>query len=262
MTRAALWYENTLPAKNGIVVLCPGMNGSGKRLVSEKPWIDFARENDLGLVALSFSSPVEKLYAKPSRGYYYAEQGAGKILLQGISEIYGTEESRRTNRGSINPSQTGEPKLLLFGFSGGALFISHFVRWQPKRVLVWSAYSASFWPSLGDEGNGPPGIVACGEFDGVRYGPTFAYFQQGRQKDASWIWVSLKNTGHMRNQGLERFTRNFFDIVLTGNIRTPVYFDAELMTPVKENDLLLQPALTVWLPNSELAKAWQQIHHP
>jgi hypothetical protein len=280
--RVALWYESTLPARNGVVVLCPGQNGSGKGMVTEKPWVEFAQAQGLGLVALSFASPVEALYAKPGKGYYYAEQGSGEVLLEGIREIYGErlrteaggtlaphyndapgQDARATpEAGFASEAPTKEPKLLLFGFSGGAIFIAHFVKWKPERVLAWSAYSASFWPEPVEAEKGPPGIVACGEFDSERYGPTFAYFQQGRRVEAQWIWLSLKNTGHMRNRSLERFTRDFFADVLAGKIKEPVFLDAERKIPMDENELLLQPSMTVWLPNPDLAKVWQEIHHP
>lgn len=253
MDRAVLWHEDSLPAKNGVLVLCLGMNGSGKGLVAEKPWVEFASTHGLGLVGLSFSSPTEKLYAKPGKGYYYAEQGSGDILLTGIDEIFGKK---------LKPEIDNKPKLLMFGFSGGAIFIANFVKWKPERVLAWSAYSASFWTEPTGAEKGPPGIVACGEFDSERYGPSFAYFQQGRRVEAPWIWLSLKNTGHMRNRKLEQFTRDFFADILAGKTKEPVFFDAERKTPVDENELLLQPAMTVWLPNADLAQKWQEIHHP
>jgi hypothetical protein len=247
LTRSSLWVNDSVQAKNGVLVLCPGMNGSGEGLVDEKLWVEFAKENGLGLVSLSFASRSDNLYGKPGLGYYYSEQGSGAILLQGIHEIYPKLE---------------KPKLLLYGFSGGAIFIGHFINQFPERIAVWSAYSASLWPAPNKAYKGSPGIVACGEFDSTRYGPTFGYYQQGRREDAHWIWLSLKNTGHSRNKDMERFTRQFFKVILGGRIETPSIRDAETKEIVDENTQILLPALTVWLPNKEIEDSWLQLHHP
>ena len=246
LSKAELCHESTLPAIHGVLVLCPGMNGDGRILVAEAPWVDFARAQGLGLAGVSFSSPPDLLYGHPAKGYYYAEQGSGEALIKGLRRLYG-----------------GDVKLLFYGFSGGAQFGSRFAEQNPGRMLGWAAYSASFWSEpLSASPASVPGIVACGEFDAERYGPSFAYFQQGRRKEARWTWVSLGRVGHLRHRGFEEFIRSYFAAVLAGDFKEAVWLDAETKQATTEDDRLLNPALSVWLPTPAIAALWLKLHHP
>jgi pimeloyl-ACP methyl ester carboxylesterase len=221
------------------------MNGDGKLLASETLWRDFAKTNGLGLIGVSFSSPPALLYG-PAKGYYYPEQGSGAALIAGLDQIY---------RKNI--------KILLFGFSGGAQFGSRFADLYPDRMLSWAAYSASFWQTPAfTSATASPAIVACGEFDAERYGPSFAYFQQGRRKDARWTWVSIGNVGHMRHKRFEEFVRSYFASVLAGKFEHAQWLDAETKQPTTEDERLLNPALSAWLPTPEVADLWLKLHHP
>jgi pimeloyl-ACP methyl ester carboxylesterase len=246
ITKAEIYHESTLPPTNGLLVLCPGMNGDGRVLATEQPWLNYAKINGLGLVSISFSSPPALLYGNPAKGYYYPEQGSGDALIAGLKKIYGKDV-----------------KILLYGFSGGAQFGSRFAELYPERMLGWAAYSASFWKTP-DSANPTtsPGIVACGEFDAERYGPSFAYFQQGRRKDARWTWVSIGNVGHMRHKRFEEFVRAYFAAVLNGKFDHAQWLDAETKQPTTEDERLLNPALSAWLPTPEVADLWLKLHHP
>lgn len=246
MTKSELNCERNFPATNGVLVLCPGMNGDGAILAKDSAWRAFAKERGLGLVGVSFSSPPELLYGDPAIGYYYPEQGAGDVLIRGLRELYGKDV-----------------KLFLYGFSGGAQFCARFTDQHPDRVLSWAAYAACFWADhVSANPSSPPGIVTCGEFDADRYGPAFGYFQQGRRKDARWTWVSVGNIGHVRHKRLEEFIRSYFSAVLAGKFDQSVWLDAETMEPTTEDERLLTPALSVWLPTPEVKEAWLKLHHP
>jgi len=183
--------------EEAVLVLCPGMNGDGGFFLEETPWREFADQHDLGLVAIHYTSPAGPMYSEARQGYYWPEQGSGEALLAEIREVYGEDLP-----------------ILLYGFSGGAHFASRFVEWVPERVVAWSAYSAQFWDSPTGGEILPLGIVACGERDGVRWFPSFAYFYEGRRLGKPWAWVSLADTGHTRNGPFEGFVRDFFTAVL------------------------------------------------
>jgi pimeloyl-ACP methyl ester carboxylesterase len=222
------------------------MNGDGRILAAEQGWLDFAKAQGLGLVGVSFSSPPALLYGNPAKGYYYPEQGSGEALNAGLKKIY-----------------SKDLKILLYGFSGGAQFGSRFAELYPERMIGWAAYSASFWKAPDSASpSTAPGIVACGEFDAERYGPSFAYFQQGRRKDARWTWVSIGNVGHMRHKRFEEFVRAYFAAVLEGKFDHAQWLDAETKQPTTEDERLLNPALSAWLPTPEVADLWLKLHHP
>lgn len=246
MTKSELHSERDLPATNGVLVLCPGMNGNGAVLAQDSVWKNFAKKQGLGLVGVSFSSPPELLYGDPARGYYYPEQGSGEILIRGLRELYGKDV-----------------KLFLYGFSGGAQFCARFTDQHPERVLGWAAYAACFWAApVSATPYSPPGIVTCGEFDAARYGPAFGYFQQGRRKEARWSWVSVGGIGHVRFLRLEEFIRAYFAAVMVGDFSQASWLDAETMKPTSEDERLLAPALSVWLPTPAVADLWLELHHP
>jgi len=228
-----------------VLVLCPGMNGDGAFFLKEEPWISFAREHDLGLVAISYRSDSKAMYSKERRGYYWPEQGSGEALLEEIRTLY-----------------SEDLPILLYGFSGGAHFTSRFVEWAPERVTAWAAYSAQFWDSPVESGWTPPGIVACGENDGVRWFPSFAYFYEGRSLGKPWVWVSIEDTGHVRNGPFEEFVRDFFAAVLADGTSEGLAVDVLTEQPVDSNPAIPEPGLAAILPQADLAEPWRAIHAP
>ncbi|GHC11537.1 hypothetical protein [Cerasicoccus arenae] len=233
---------------DGVLVLCPGMNGDGSHFLAEKPWMDFADQHNLGVIALKFSSDSELMYGPERQGYYWPEQGSGDALLQAIEENFGVDQN-----------------IVIYGFSGGAHFTSRFVEWVPERVLVWSAYSAQFWDSPKSNDKSPPGIVACGEFDGGRWFPSYAYFYEGREMGKPWTWVSIAETGHFRKGPFEKFVREYFGAVLSGKHEKewPVFIDidTEEQATGSYSDFT-QPELLTWLPTEDFVAKWRQVHHP
>ncbi len=178
-----------------VLVLAPGMNTNGEFFTKETPWLDFAKKNNLGIIALNYQSNPEDLY-ETKTGYYWPQYGSGQALLDEVKRVYGKDLP-----------------LVLYGFSGGAHFVSRFIDWCPDRILAWCAYSAQFWdyPKSGAKLTNARGIVACGEKDGLRWQPTFGYYYSGRKDKRPWIWVSISNTGHNRSAKFEKFVREFFD---------------------------------------------------
>jgi hypothetical protein len=241
LTRADLYVATTVPNPRAILVLCPGMNGNGRSLLTPK-WDDFARENQLGLAALSFASREEDL--GNGRGYYYPVQGSGQCLVEAIRAAFGHDLP-----------------LLLYGMSGGAHFTSRFVEWKPTRVVAWCAYTAGWWDQPTLSKCNPPGIVACGDED-FRYGATLSYFLQGRALGKPWTWVSLAKTGHQSSPALDEFVRSYFAAILRHETATAQWLDVDLKTPISRQEIETHPTLACWLPNRRTAQNWIQLHQP
>ncbi len=228
--------------ETAVLVLAPGMNGDGRFFLGEAAWVDFATEHQLGIIALAFRSAGDNMYNSQRRGYYWPEQGSGDALLDAIRNAYGKDLP-----------------ILIYGFSGGAHFTSRFTEWVPERVQVWAAYSAQFWDSPVAHETMPPGIVACGEYDGPRWFPSFAYFYEGRMHGKPWTWVSISQTGHARNRAFEQFVRDYFATVLSGEF-SPVYVDVDTLEAGDSPGDFLQPELLTYLPSKSLKPAWLAIH--
>ena len=71
-----LYSEDTfkfsdIPVSGGetaVLVLAPGMNTDGAFFLKEAPWMEFAKRNNLGVIALNYSSSEEDLYQN-RKGY-------------------------------------------------------------------------------------------------------------------------------------------------------------------------------------------------
>ena len=228
--------------EKAVLVLCPGMNQDGAFFLQESPWVDFATKNQLGLIALAYKSKPDPMYGEARQGYYWPEQGSGDALLTAIRKTYGSDLP-----------------ILIYGFSGGAHFTSRFAEWVPDRVIAWAAYSAQFWDPPHVNKINPPGIVACGEHDGVRWHPSFSYFYEGRKQNKPWIWVSLPDTGHYRHGNFEQFVRDFFNgvQVSSGNI---AFADVESGELFESSEDAVQTELMAIFPNDQLIQAWRGVH--
>lgn len=228
--------------EKAVLVLCPGMNQDGVFFLDESPWMDFARAHQLGVVALAYKSDADQMYGNARKGYYWPDQGSGDALLAAIDETFGRDLP-----------------ILIYGFSGGAHFTSRFAEWKPERVIAWAAYSAQFWDSPRSCETNPPGIVACGEHDGVRWHPSFSYFYEGRQLGKPWVWVSLPETGHYRHGAFEQFVRDFFAGVY--NSAGPAAFaDVESGETYEDFNESIQSELLAIFPNDTLRKTWREVH--
>lgn len=241
LTRADIYVAETVSNPNAVLVLCPGMNGNGRSLLSGE-WTTFARHNSLGLAALSFASSDEDL--GNGRGYYYAARGSGRALLDCVSQAYGKKLP-----------------LLLYGMSGGAHFISEFEEWKPECVISWCAYTAGWWDIPRWAPFNPPGIVACGDED-PRYGASLEYFLQGRSVGKQWTWVSIARMGHQWSSALDEFVKTYFAAVLQHCKTGGEWRDVDLKTPISRADIETHPTLACWLPDSETVRAWTKIHQP
>lgn len=247
MDRADLYFVRSHPAPNVVLVLCPGCNGNGVELIRQPAWQRFAEQNGFGLVGLSFSSNPELL--SQGKGYYYPSAGSGEALIRALRKIYGTL-----------------PKLLLFGFSGGAHFVSRFVEWKPQQVLAWCAYSAAWWDQPAAGKSAPPGIVACGDEDGTRYGASLSYFLQGRSSGKRWTWVSLGKKDHSSSLELEAFVRDYFaSMILIGSAHTgkdSEWRDNDTKMVVSDSVAAAQSVLTSWFPTRDVGIHWANLHRP
>ena len=245
MTRADLYHFKTVRPAKAVLVLCPGCNGNGEGLVTDPVWQEFANKRDLGLVGLSFASDLKDIHN--GKGYYYAGNGSGKLLLDGIHKLF--------NR---------ELPFLLYGFSGGAHFTARFVEWQPERVIAWCAYSAGWWDEPKSDPIMPPGIVACGESD-ERLGASLIYFKQGRAAGKPWLWIGIPNNGHWPDKRVDSFVRDYFEAMLgkperPDPARTGLWLDIDKRAVAEAYVIRQYPSLSGWLPDAGLFEVWRALN--
>ncbi len=240
MTRAELWFADTSQDPLAVIVLCPGVNGSGEPLVRSSDWQAFATRNRLGLVGLSFASEFKDLIM--DRGYPRVEQGSGNILIDGIRSHYGKDLP-----------------IILYGFSSGAHFTEMFVNWMPERVITWCAHATGRYEE--HPSKWPVGIVSCGEKDSTRYGAAMTHFKKGRSAGSNLLWISVPESAHEWPTSLHKFVQEYIETVL-GEEESPLWVDIDTGAVLSEEEALSQPSLSGWLPSKTLLTQWKAVHQP
>lgn len=241
LQRADIYVLKMMEYPSAALVLCPGCNSNGKEWVESPEWKKFAQSQNLALVGLSFASEVDLL--NRGKGYYYARQGSGQLLLDGLSQVF--------------PENM---PLIFYGVSGGAHFTARFVEWKPDHVISWCAYSAGWWDKPVALKNHPPGLIVCGE-DDPRLGASLIYFKQGRVLGEPWLWVCVPKIGHSISPPAEDFVRSYFSSVLNGDRKSGpgAWVDIDLKTEIEKMAADAQPSLSGWLPDAALFAEWQRI---
>ena len=240
MLRADLYYRPKL-SPVAILVLCPGVNGDGINLIYRDEWINFAQNNNLGMVAISFASTIRDL--NQHIGYYEAQRGSGSILLKALDKVFGENVP-----------------VLFYGFSGGAHFVVNFAEWQPDRVLAWSAYSAMWWNKPDNCNAHSPGIVICGE-DDSRLGASLMFFKEGRRMNKPWLWIGIPGNSHWPHPLAEKFTRDFFKVILEDkSFSNSIWIDIEDGNCVDPQLIHHRLTSIAWLPHSRLLKLWKDLN--
>ncbi|WP_343028708.1 hypothetical protein [Akkermansia muciniphila] len=242
MTRADFYCYQGATSPQAILILVPGFNGNGKTLVAEAKWQNYAVKNKLLLIGISFASKIEDI--QNGKGYYYVEKGSGEILLAFLRRL----------------SSKKRP-LYMYGFSGGAHFVSRFVEWAPSEVNGWCAYAAGWWTSPCKRGNAPPGIVACGDND-YRLGSSFCYFKEGRKIGRRWLWINITDVGHSPCLALDDFVRDYFEVLIKEYSiqHISVWIDIETGEKVCKKFLKKVPSLTGFLPSETLIPKWKNLN--
>jgi dienelactone hydrolase len=148
---------------------------------------------------------------------------------------------------------------LLYGFSAGGMFTNQFVDWRPGRVAAWCACAGEDEEQSAEPS--PPGIIACGEYDGSHYGADLSYFKKGRALGKPWLWISVPKTDHQPTARVEAFTRQYFKAVLDGK-QQACWIDIDYKTQITFEEAARIPSISAWLPNRQLFQEWSNIHQP
>lgn len=241
MTRAELhmWPCRPLLYLKGALIVVPGVNGDGREVLKDSGWFNFAKENSLLLVGVSFASSIHDL--QNGYGYYYPDQGSGKVLEDGLQAV-----------------GCGHLPLMLYGFSGGAHFVSRFVQWHPTNVVAWCAYSAAWWGTPMTGNVSPPGIVACGS-DDFRLVASRDYFYAGREKGMPWLWIEVASVGHVQSCALEDFFRSYVGVLLDNKMPKGLWIN--ILSGRCETEMFLRrfPCAMGWLPDESLYHHWLRL---
>ena len=76
------WHADGARAGMGLLVLVPGYNGDGGEMLDQR-WKAFAEKKGMLLLAPTFKAEGHE--NNGGRGYYYPEQGSGKVMEAAIA---------------------------------------------------------------------------------------------------------------------------------------------------------------------------------
>ena len=232
-----------------ILVLVPGYNGNGLDMLDDR-WQAFAARNKLVLLAPTFIA--EGMENNQGRGYYYPEQGSGRVMvraIEGASKRYGVRAD----------------KVLMFGFSAGAHFTHRFAIWKPERVAAFVAYSAGWWSLPVGRVKKVPALIMCGE-DDPRYEASFGFFKRGQALGCPWVWKSFGDTGHVLSGPIRDLAEVFLkhyarELLQRGNGRdmpAAIYGDVQTFRRTEAKEAVGEDS-RILLPSLEVAEEWEKV---
>ncbi|HET6227943.1 MAG TPA: hypothetical protein VFF27_16785 [Bacteroidia bacterium] len=154
-----LWLPNPADVSGlkAILVLANHSNSNGLGLVYAKEWQDFAKQNNVALMALHLENLNPRLDLFDL--YFEAEKGSGQALLMALEAI--------TNRNSI-PSVNALP-LLFRGYSAGGIYGYNFSAFKPDRVIAFSNIRGWALHDTPADNIGVPGLFLIAELDTEKY---------------------------------------------------------------------------------------------
>jgi pimeloyl-ACP methyl ester carboxylesterase len=245
------WSPDGIKAGASVLVLVPGYNGDGVRMLDGR-WKAFAEKNALVLLAPTFHAEGNE--NNQGKGYYYPEQGSGKVMEKALRDL--------KQRTGVNTD-----KVLFFGFSAGAHYVHRFALWRPKRVKAFVAYSAGWWSDPSGKLKSVPALIMCGDSD-ERYTPTFEFFKKGQKLGCPWIWRSYANTDHVLTPAVRDMAEVFLAYYAKGRPvmppRTQIdaerwYGDIQTFKVVGEAEKTSIPEdQRIELPSKKVADVWEK----
>jgi predicted esterase len=224
-----------------VLLLVPGYNGAGEGMLSHS-WMSFADANGLVLLAPTFHATPEELHA--GKGYYYPSKGSGEAIEKAIDEV-----SRRVSGLSTS-------RILIFGFSAGAHVAHRFALWKPAHVEAFVAVSAAWWDKPTRAIAGVPALIMCGE-DDPRFSVTEAFFEEGTELGAPWVWRSYQHAGHQVTPAMLALAQAFLRHYSRAEKDAVTYGDAQTYEITRDPEQIPEIA-RVRLPSAEFAHLWQK----
>jgi poly(3-hydroxybutyrate) depolymerase len=239
------WKAEGTKTGTGVLVLVPGYNGDGGRMLDAR-WKAFAEKNTLVLLAPTFRAAGNE--NNQGRGYYYPEQGSGEVMEKALGEL-----KRRTGADT--------DKVLFFGFSAGAHYAHRFALWKPQRVKAFVAYSAAWWSEPTARLKDVPALLMCGEAD-ARHGATYEFYMKGHRLGCPWIWRSYRNTGHVLTPAVRDMAEVFlahYAQAKPAHQQEPRYGDIQSFKSVKPAERESIPEeFRIALPSRAVAEIWEK----
>jgi len=256
----SLWFKSDIKKIRGLIVLTPGSNSDGRKMVYDTAWQNLAARHDFALLGCYYKDKVHENMA--IENYADVKNGSGQGLID-ILRIFSIR--------SDHP-ELGDAPLALWGVSAGGEFNYEFVCWKPERIIAFivnkgGIYYSSLAPAAAWE---VPGIFFTGEKDSpFRNNIIKGIFSINRRFGAKWIFAEEKGAAHEFKKS-EIFARFFFDKIIPLRLPGDIVNDhCSLQKITNEgytgiittrqifpDSVDKHGEITSWFPNRQIADGW------
>jgi len=242
-----LWIPNPATVSNlkAILVLANHSNSNGLGLVYDKEWQDFAKQNNVALMAMH----VENLNPNLSieNLYFETTKGSGQALLMALEAI--------TAKNAI-PSVNALP-FLFRGYSAGGIYSYNFSAFKPERVIAFSNIRGWILHDTPIENNGVPGLFLIAELDTEKYEniiPRVMMEETVRAKRKQYALFSYAIEPNM----------DHFDDVKKSDSLTRLFFTDALKQRLQAGSNVLLPVMpeSGWLGNNDSLAVFPYASYP
>lgn len=262
-----LWVPDPANVSNlkAILVLANHSNSNGLGLVYAKEWQDFAKQNNVALIAFHIENLNPNVSIEDM--YFESQKGSGQALLMALEAI--------TSRNSI-PGVNALP-FLFRGYSAGGIYSYNFSSFKPDRVIAYSNIRGWILHDTPVDNNGVPGLFLIAELDTEKYENIIPREMMKeavlakRKQNALVSYAIEPNADHFEDvKKSDSITRVFFAEALKQRLQSG---SNTLKTIAPESGWLGNHGLITvssystyvgnkdeasWLLNEEIAKAWQK----
>jgi hypothetical protein len=187
-----LWVPNAADVSNlkAILVLAHHSNSNALGLVFKKEWQDFAKTNNVALLAVHLENLNPQISLDDT--YSDARKGSGDALLMALEAI-----SRRNNIATV-----AALPFLFRGYSAGGMFSFNFSVFKPERVIAFADVRGWYINPTTDINNGVPGLFLIAELDTEKYDNVIPaqrmkeIVQSKRKQNALWGYAVEPGEDH------------------------------------------------------------------
>ena len=217
-----LWVPEDTSNLKAILVLSHSYNSNGLGLTLSESWRDYARDEQLGILAVHFKSLTSGFYGE-------ASGGSGQALIKALDTL-----AYKNNLGNINTLP-----FVMRGYSAGGVFSYNFSAFKPNRVIAFSNIRGGSIAPTGNAHRKVPGLMLIAEMDNpTRNDVIINTVLSKRIIHALWAYAIEPNETH-------------FGSVTNSDILTRQFFSSIIAERVTENsnELLDITESTGWLGN-------------
>jgi hypothetical protein len=143
-----MWIPENATNLKAILALTPGYNCSGRELAEDESWKNFASQENIMLVGVTFEDNPNM------SGYYYSNPNeTGSTLINAINKI--------CERNDI--LEFADLPFLLCGHSAGGICSYNFTTYKPERTVGYIDIKGGFTTTLNTIEI--PGLLVSGQYD-------------------------------------------------------------------------------------------------